>query len=75
MFRWLRRTTWQALVAADRLLNALLGGSASDTLSARAAAAKADGKRWGKHLCCFLDWLDHNHCNDALKFRHPKRDA
>lgn len=71
MFHWLRRAAWQVLVATDRLINASFGGSASDTISARAAAAKLAGKKWGKHLCCFLDWLDHNHCDDALKFRHP----
>ena len=67
MFRRVRRCTWQTLVAADRLVNAVLGGSASDTISARAAKAKRDGKAWGRHLCCFLDWLDKNHCDDALK--------
>jgi hypothetical protein len=37
-----------------------------ETISARAATARDHGHRWGCWLCRFLDWLEADHCDDAI---------
>ncbi|MDA8049952.1 MAG: hypothetical protein M0002_08100 [Rhodospirillales bacterium] len=53
--------------AADRFLNALAGGLASQTISERAALAKSRGKMWGCALCRYLSWtVERHHCARTL---------
>jgi hypothetical protein len=54
------------LIALDTLGNCLLKGSPGETLSARAATARRDGRRWGCVLCRALDWLEADHCAQAM---------
>jgi hypothetical protein len=50
-------------VANDQCLNALLGGSVHETVSAHAARARLEGRRWGCLLCNWLlDKVQPNHC-------------
>lgn len=53
-------------LALDQLLNVLFNGLPGQTVSARAETARRQGKRWGCVLCRVLDWLDDNHCAEAL---------
>jgi len=55
-------------VAVSILVNALLGGAPTETLSYRAARARDDRKRWGCVLCQILDTVDLNHCDKTLKW-------
>lgn len=55
------------LVAADALLNTILGGLPDETISARAARAQQAGRRWGCILCRLLDRLEQDHCALSLK--------
>lgn len=54
-------------LALDRLVNALLHGSAVETLSARAGRAAARGAWWGRAVCWLLDRLDPGHCERAVR--------
>jgi hypothetical protein len=60
--RWLR----QVLRGLDHLLNAILGGDATQTVSLRAALARDTGTRWGCILCKVLDWFQKDHCTIEL---------
>jgi hypothetical protein len=51
----------------DKGGNTLTGGSPDETISRRAARAKAHGKWWGKAMCWWLSKLDPGHCEHALK--------
>lgn len=56
---------YQNLIAIDQLLNAILLGSADETLSARAWRAEQKGRIFGKifrPLIDFLLFFDYNHC-------------
>lgn len=55
-------------VALSILINSLLGGRPTETVSYRAAQARSHRKRWGCVLCHVLDRLDHNHCDKTLKW-------
>ena len=57
------------LLAEDDALDVLVSRRPKNgrSLSAHAASARAHGKLWGCLLCKFLDWIEANHCNDALK--------
>lgn len=60
--RYLRRV----LIAADRLLNTILGGMTTDTLSARMGKDIASGRcKWCKVFCRVLDWFDKDHCKES----------
>ena len=57
----------RSLVALDSFLNVLLfDGLPDETISARAATAMRQGKRWGCVLCGLLDKIDPNHCEKAI---------
>jgi len=38
-----------------------------ETMSSRAASARNHGHLWGCWLCKFLDFIDSDHCNEALQ--------
>lgn len=55
------------LVAIDQALGALAPRSLpGETISARAATARAHGHRWGCWLCRVLDWIEEGHCAAAI---------
>ena len=54
--------------ALSILLNAIIGGQPTETLSYRAATAREKKIKWGCVLCRVLDSIDHNHCDKALKW-------
>lgn len=62
---------WQILVALDQLGNAMLGGWADETLSARAYRADRDGKVLGRIFRPMFDWVferladEQDHCARA----------
>lgn len=59
----------QIAIAIDQLINALLGGGADETLSARCYRAHRDGKIMGKVFMRPIDllffWQGPNHCRNA----------
>lgn len=63
MKRWL----WKVLVAADVFWNVVFNGYPDETISARAATARRDGKRWGCILCKWLESFDPGHCDNAIQ--------
>ena len=63
--------TKRKLVEADRVLNWLLAGSLEETVSTRAARARAHYIRWGCVVCSILDFFDWGHCDRELK--HAER--
>ena len=67
----------QFLIALDQLLNALLGGYADETLSARAWRTEQDGKFFGKIFRPLIDTLlffDSQHCYKSyLSEKHRKQ--
>lgn len=54
------------LILLDEAGNTLAGGSPNETISERAAKARATGRRWGCVLCRFLGWVNPGHCDRAL---------
>ena len=56
-----------ATVLFDEFPNVLIGGNPHETISDRAALARAAGRKWGCVLCKFLDWVAPGHCDGALK--------
>ena len=66
MSRRPHRYVLRVLIALDQLVNALLGGDEDETVSSRAARARAAGAWWGLTLCRFLDWLEPDHCKNAI---------
>jgi hypothetical protein len=50
------------LLAANRLLNAIAGGSPDETVSLRAAKLWKEGRRSGCVLCKILDFFHADHC-------------
>jgi len=70
--RVLRRYAVSVALALDRLLNAVVGGSDRDTVTARAARARSCGRWWGWALCAILDRLDPGHCaREAARCKPP----
>lgn len=60
------RWAWNQLVVADLILNTtLLCSSTPETLSKRAARARAANQRWGCVLCAWLDRINAGHCDRA----------
>jgi hypothetical protein len=43
-----------------------LFGASNETISERAAKARAAGRTWGCVLCRFLGWINPGHCDNAL---------
>jgi len=61
-------------VANDQCLNALLGGSEHETVSAHAARARSEGRLWGCILCNWLlDKVQANHCATAYADERSQR--
>lgn len=62
---------WQVMLGLDQLGNAILGGWADETLSARAHRADRDGKVLGRVFRPLFDWLflvlakEKDHCATA----------
>jgi hypothetical protein len=52
----------QVGLGISRLLNAMTGGDASETLSTRAGKARKTGRKWGCVLCGVLEWFHKGHC-------------
>jgi hypothetical protein len=69
MGSWLMRV----LIAFDRMVNVMLGGSQDQTISARSALGKKNGKIIGCFICWILDKIEKDHCSNALKT--DERDA
>ena len=66
---------WQTLVALDRLLNAILGGSSDETLSSRAYRADRDGQYPGKLLRPLIDTLffwQQDHCRQSFLYERDR---
>ena len=63
----LRRWFWNVLIALDQVGNALVMGDPDETISSRAAKARANGRPWGCVLCKVLDWVQPGHCDKALE--------
>ncbi len=57
---------WAIAVALDDAANVAGNGRLGQTISARAAQARSEGRRWGCVLCRLLDRLDSGHCDRAL---------
>ena len=59
----------QILIAIDQLANAIIGGWADETLSARCYRAHRDGKIMGKLFMPLIDllffWQGPGHCKNA----------
>ena len=66
---WFRPRRWvmNMLIALDQLGNSMMGGSPDETISSRSARAAQKGHRWGRWMCKGLNWLDPNHCEDAIR--------
>lgn len=64
MKQWLRN--W--FLALDEFAGAFFPRSLpGQTISSRAASARAHGHLWGCWLCALLDKIDPDHCNQALQ--------
>jgi len=68
-----KRGPWQVLIALDQLANAVLGGSADETISSRAWKAKLRGKVWGAIAAHVIDALFYpiegpGHCERAAEW-------
>lgn len=61
------------LVGFDMFLNTVVGGYPGDTISYRAAVAKAHGKPFGCFFCKFLDLFQRGHCEITLAFDDNQR--
>ena len=57
---------WFLLVSYDWMVNAAANDYERQPISARAAKARNDGRRWGCWLCKLLDYIDDDHCNKNL---------
>ena len=56
---------YNILIAADQFANTVLGGNPDETISLRAAHAKAAGAVWGCVLCKALSWVSPGHCDNV----------
>ncbi|HED4400739.1 TPA: DNA helicase UvrD [Pasteurella multocida] len=71
-FRKLKRWSYHVIIAIDQLFNALIGGSADETLSSRtyrgAMIAQHPRKRW-RVLYKMINaiFFDKNHCKTAYE--------
>ncbi len=55
------------LIGVDQLANSVIRGDPDETISSRAAKSRARGKAWGCYLCKVLDYLDPDHCRNAIE--------
>ena len=66
----------QLLIAVDQLANTVLGGSADETLSARAWRAEQKGRIFGRIFRPVIDGLffwDADHCKDSYQSELERR--
>ena len=66
----------QNLIAFDQQLNALLGGMADETLSARAHRMREKKHRYGGWTANFIDFIflwEKNHCFMAYQYEIRRR--
>lgn len=63
----------QLLIAIDQVLNALLGGMADETLSARAHRQRMRGRPWPARLINALFWWQSDHCAEAYDSERQRR--
>jgi hypothetical protein len=56
----------RVIVAFDMFANVILFGNADQTISSRAALAWHANRPWGCFLCRILDWLEKDHCLNAV---------
>jgi hypothetical protein len=75
MKRWLIAIS----IGANQFVNAIVGGSPSETVSARAAIAREHGSTGGRRVCVVLDVIDvkkkingEDHCAKALRHLHER---
>ena len=67
----------QILIALDQLFNAMLGGMADETLSARAHRMRAKGQRywgWTANAIDALFFWQPGHCALAYEWERGRRD-
>ncbi|MBF6606939.1 MAG: hypothetical protein IVW53_15335 [Chloroflexi bacterium] len=64
--RLFRAWSFNVLVAADELLNAISGGDADGTISLRLARAARRGSRAGRVACRLLSLVSPHHCARVL---------
>jgi hypothetical protein len=59
----------QTLIAIDQLINALAGGWADETLSARAWRMRTKSRRWAGavRIIDAIFFLEHNHCRASYE--------
>lgn len=69
-FRRVGRWLAALCLASNHWGNALLGGEADMTISARAGYARAKGSKVGAGMCHFLDWTDHRDGDDPVRGDH-----
>lgn len=60
-----RERAWTLAKAFDRVGNAALNGSDTETVSSRANRAKQEKRRWGCVLCKLLDRFEKDHCEKS----------
>lgn len=58
--------SWLIAVAIDATSNVAGNGTWGQTISARAARARCDGRWWGRALCWLLNEVNPGHCDKAL---------
>ena len=60
-------------VAADQLLNVVLGGNEDETISSRIGKDARRGRKFACVLCRVLHWIDPFHCEKAIERDEGKR--
>ena len=68
---------FQILIALDQLINALIGGNADETLSARAHRMRVKGHRYWGWTAGAIDKLffwQRGHCHAAYQREHERKD-
>lgn len=57
------------LIAADQLMNAILGGLPDETICSRCWKAKLRGSRWAAHLVRLIDLMfGRGHCERCVEW-------
>lgn len=62
----------QTLIAADQLVNAILGGYADETLSSRAWRMRHK-RSWLYKIIDVIFWWDPNHCYESFNSERIRR--
>lgn len=64
--QFLARYTLRVLIGLDMFASAITGGQPGDTISYRAAVARANGSKFACVFCKFLNILQKDHCTVTL---------